>query len=67
MKLRTLEETFLQGKIDKPSYITQMYQMHDKLFEYADFITDRDISEITITPNCVVFTTNNTSNGGGGG
>lgn len=64
-----LESDFLQGKLSKSEYITQMYSLHDKLFEYANFIASRDIAEISITPNCVCLTTNAlglpTSCGGG--
>lgn len=51
--LQTLESAFLSGKLPKPEYITQMYELHDRLFEYAEFIANRDIEEIVITPNCV--------------
>lgn len=51
--LQTLESAFLSGKLPKPEYITQMYELHSRLFEYAEFIANRDIEEIVITPNCV--------------
>ena len=51
--LQSLESAFLQGTLPKPEYITQMYALHDRLFEYAEFIANRDIEEIVITPNCV--------------
>lgn len=51
--LQSLESAFLSGTLPKPEYITQMYELHDRLFEYAEFIANRDIEEIVITPNCV--------------
>ncbi|WP_317373117.1 hypothetical protein [Helicobacter canis] len=66
--LQTLESAFLSGKLPKPEYITQMYELHSRLFEYAEFITRCDIEEISITPNCVkVRASLPTINNGGGG
>lgn len=67
--LQTLESAFLQGTLPKPEYITQMYELHDRLFEYAEFITRCDIEEISITPNCVKVRASlpTINNGGGGG
>lgn len=62
--LQSLESAFLQGTLPKPEYITQMYELHDRLFEYAEFIANRDIEEIVITPNCVRV---KAATGGGGG
>lgn len=63
--LQTLESAFLSGKLPKPEYITQMYELHSRLFEYAEFITRCDIDEISITPNCVRVTTRVATGGGG--
>lgn len=66
--LQTLESAFLSGKLPKPEYITQMYELHSRLFEYAEFIANRDIEEIVITPNCVrVRASLPAINNGGGG
>ena len=67
--LQSLESAFLQGTLPKPEYITQMYELHDRLFEYAEFIANRDIEEIVITPNCVRVKAAlpALNNGGGGG
>ena len=66
--LKSLESAFLQGELPKPEYITQMYKLHDRLFEYAEFITRCDIDEISITPNCVkVRASLPALNNGGGG
>ena len=43
--LQTLESAFLSGKLPKPEYITQMYELHSRLFEYAEFIARCDIEK----------------------
>lgn len=63
--LKSLESAFLQGELPKPEYITQMYKLHDRLFEYAEFIANRDIEEIVITPNCVRVAVRTQTGGGG--
>lgn len=65
--LQTLESAFLQGTLPKPEYITQMYELHDRLFEYAEFIARCDIEEISITPNCVKVRAALPETTGGGG
>ena len=65
--LQTLESAFLSGKLPKPEYITQMYELHNRLFEYAEFIANRDIEEIVITPNCVRVKAALPATTGGGG
>ena len=67
--LQTLESAFLQGTLPKPEYITQMYELHSRLFEYAEFIARCDIDEISITPNCVKVRASlpTITTGGGGG
>lgn len=65
--LQSLESAFLQGTLPKPEYITQMYELHDRLFEYAEFIANRDIEEIVITPNCVKVRAALPETTGGGG
>lgn len=65
--LQTLESAFLSGKLPKPEYITQMYELHSRLFEYAEFIANRDIEEIVITPNCVKVRAALPETTGGGG
>lgn len=65
--LQSLESAFLQGTLPKPEYITQMYELHDRLFEYAEFIARCDIEEISITPNCVKVRVALPETTGGGG
>ena len=56
MNLKELKISYQKGLISKPEYISEMYKLHDRLFEYAEFINDTDISRIEITDNCVVMT-----------
>jgi FkbM family methyltransferase len=56
MSLKRLEEDYLSGKIEKSEYITNMYkENHDKLFQYADFIKNRDIQKIEIVEDIVMI------------
>lgn len=57
MSLEKLEEDYLSGEVSKPDFISRMYkENHDKLFEYAEFIKNRDIQKIEITDDCVIMT-----------
>lgn len=56
-KLVTTEEEFNLNVINKKSYIEKMYSYHDFLFQYGEFISNRDIQKIEITDDVVVFTT----------
>ncbi len=52
-----MEERFLKNEITKAEYITNMYkQSHNLLFEYSEFIKERDIQKIEITDNSVIMT-----------
>lgn len=51
------EDLFIKGKIEKRKYIENMYSFHGLLFDYSNFIRNRDISKIEITDGSVVFTT----------
>lgn len=56
MSLKKLEENYLNGKIEKSKYISKMYkENHDKLFQYADFIKNRDIQKIEIIDDVVMI------------
>ncbi len=54
--IRKIKEDFENGAIPKAEYIDAMYQNHDRLFEYADFIRDTDISKIEITDGSLIMT-----------
>lgn len=56
MKLNDLEKSFKKGTISKPEYIKKMYEVHDYLFEYSEFIKSRDIKKIEITSKGVEVT-----------
>lgn len=57
MRIKELEQDYINGSTSKSDFISKMYkENHDKLFEYADFIKDRDIQKIEITDNSVIMT-----------
>lgn len=57
MNLKKLEESYINGKINKHDFIARMYRdNHDKLFEYSKFIKDRDIQKIEIMDDSVIIT-----------
>lgn len=49
MSLQSLKDDFLNGKLDKWSYIDKMYDHHKLLIEYGKFIENTNISQISIT------------------
>ena len=58
MKIKKLEQCFIQGEVTKHDYISKMNkENHDLLFEYSEFIKDRDIQKIEITDDSVIMTT----------
>ena len=58
MSLKNLEKSYFKGEISKAEFMQKMYkESHDKLFEYSEFIKDRDIQKIEITDDSVVITT----------
>ena len=60
MKLAKLEEGYKSGSVEKQEYISRMYQEnHDFLFEYSEFIKNRDIQSIEISDGAVIITTRN--------
>ena len=56
-KLRQLEEKFKKGQIKKPEYIEKMHDLHLVLWDYFDFIQDRNISSIEISQERIIFKT----------
>jgi FkbM family methyltransferase len=48
---------YQSGKISKQHYIEEMHHLHAALFEYAAYLRDTDIAEITITAEGVVMRT----------
>jgi FkbM family methyltransferase len=57
MNIRALEQKFKKEEVTKPDFISKMYkENHDLLFEYSEFIKDRDIEKIEITDASVIIT-----------
>jgi FkbM family methyltransferase len=52
-----LRGDFVHSRIGKPAYIDAMHEVHQCLYDYADFIRHTDISKIEITDGLVVMTT----------
>jgi len=57
MSLNDLKSEFMNDNLSKPAYIEKMHAEHKKLFEYADFVRETDISKIEITDGAVQMTT----------
>lgn len=51
MSLIDCRTRFQAGLIDKSHYIEEMYHLHSRLFEYAQFLNQTDISKIEIQDN----------------
>lgn len=56
MQIDKLEHKFFDEKVNKASYISEMYSFHDILFQYSEFIKNRDIQNIEITDGSVIMT-----------
>ena len=57
--LRRLLNQFKKGSLSKASYIRKMHDIHRILWDYSDFIQDKNISFIKISKDQVSFTTQN--------
>jgi len=57
MKLQDIKNAFIQNQIEKSAYIDQMYNIHEVLFDYSEFIKNTDIQKIEISDNRVILTT----------
>ena len=56
MKITDIRNAFLNNEIVKPDFIQTMYQeYHSKLFDYANYLKQTNISSIEITDNLVVM------------
>ncbi len=55
--MRELEEKFKRGDIDKHAYIEHMHDLHASLWEFAEFISDKNVSEIIIKADSILLTT----------
>jgi len=55
--LQSITERFLQGQIDKPTFIKTMYQeQHQRLFDYAHYLARTNIKKIEIEDGKVIMT-----------
>lgn len=58
MNLNDIEQDYKKDKLTKVDYISNMYtQKHSVLFDYSDFIKNKDIQRIEITDGSVIMTT----------
>ncbi len=56
MTLESLKQDFLDQKIDKWTYIDEMYRIHSILFDYAAFMNGTNIGKVEICEGEVVMT-----------
>lgn len=56
MSITTLKQSYLEGRIAKPDYISAMHDCHRVLYEYAEFMRTTDIQKIEISDGLVVMT-----------
>ncbi|HEY9778223.1 MAG TPA: FkbM family methyltransferase [Planktothrix sp.] len=54
-----LRNQFANGKIDKPTYISKMFDLHKTLFEYAEYLPHTEIEKIEISNGSVILTAAN--------
>lgn len=57
MSLDQLRDSHLKGELEKLDYLQKMRQKHTHLADYATFIKRSELSSITISSDCVIFTT----------
>ena len=58
-RLRILSDQFKNGKLSKESYICKMHGIHKILWEYQDFIRDKNLTSIKISKDSFTITTRN--------
>lgn len=56
-KLRKLEKKFKKGLIKKENYIREMHNLHLVLWDYLEFIRDKNIDSIEISGKQILFKT----------
>jgi len=56
-ELRELERRYKEGLITKEGYIRLMHEQHQRLWDYAAFIKDRNVSCINIMSSEILLTT----------
>ena len=56
-KLKRISAEFKKRKIDKDLYTRSMHDMHKALWEYCDFIRDKNVGSIKISKGQLTLTT----------
>jgi FkbM family methyltransferase len=56
MNFKELRRSYCDGVIDKQTYIKRAYEHHQVLFEYAELLSETNISQIRIANSRVIFT-----------
>jgi FkbM family methyltransferase len=56
-----MRASYQAGTIDKNQYIDDMHLLHERLFEYSEYLRDTDIGRIEITDGRVVMTSKATN------
>ncbi len=56
MNLFETKAAYQRGDMNKQEYIDKMHQLHACLFDYADFIRDTDIVNISISDGLIIMT-----------
>ena len=54
-KLQGIKQKFDDGLIDKWEYIDEMYQIHNDLFDFSEFMCDTNISGFEILDNRIII------------
>ena len=57
MNLEQIRLDFDNGKLTKPEYIHEMYGIHQKIFQYAEWLKKTDIHKIEISDGNIIATT----------
>ncbi len=56
-KLKDIKRAYMEGKIDKKTYIKNIHEIHKMLFDYCDFIKNTNIKTIHIDDEKVTMIT----------
>ena len=55
MKLAQLRSEFEDGKLTKAAYNREMWSVHERFFEYSQFLADTNVESIEVRSEGVVF------------
>jgi len=56
MELDKIKNLYINNKLNKVEYIQRMHEVHSTLFDYSDFIKNKDIKKIEISDEGVIMT-----------